>query len=110
MDNNDDGLDELLEKMAEEHARSEYICNACEQKWPCDARILIDYVKTLREGMKREMTEDIESLRVYYVHDSNCSEKNFTPENAKGLKTCLDCAGVFDRDGKGVVVTDKRFD
>ncbi len=51
---------------------------------------------------------DIE--RIYYEHDSNCSRKNFTEVNAKGLKTCRDCAGIFDEKGKGVCVTDKKFD
>lgn len=53
---------------------------------------------------------DIEGNRVYYVHDSNCSRSNFAEPNDNGLKTCLDCAGIFDKDGKGVAVTDKRFD
>lgn len=53
---------------------------------------------------------EVELERVYYEHDGNCSEKNFTEENNRGLRTCLDCAGVFDKKGKGVAVTDKRFD
>ena len=52
----------------------------------------------------------LEDDRVYYTHDSNCSEKNFTELNDKGLKTCLDCAGVFDENGNGVCVTSKKFD
>lgn len=56
------------------------------------------------------MPEDLESQRVYYEHDAACSQTNFTAENEKGLRTCLDCAGVFDASGKGVAVTDKRFD
>lgn len=48
--------------------------------------------------------------RVYYTHDSNCSETNFTAANDVGLRTCLDCAGIFDANNKGVCVTDKRFD
>lgn len=48
--------------------------------------------------------------REYYVHYAGCPQKNFTPLNARGLKTCIDCAGVFDKDGKGVCLTDKRFD
>lgn len=47
---------------------------------------------------------------VFYVHDSNCSEKNFTEVNGKGLKTCLDCGSVFDEKGKGVQVDSKKFD
>ncbi len=53
---------------------------------------------------------DLEVGRVYYQHDNACDGKNFTPLNEVGLKTCLDCAGVFDKEGKGVCVTDKRFD
>lgn len=53
---------------------------------------------------------DIEQERVYYEHDATCSEDNFTELNDRMLKTCLDCAGVFDAFGKGVAVTDKRFD
>lgn len=53
---------------------------------------------------------DLEANREYYEHDSNCSKTNFTELNGKGLKTCLDCAGIFDANGRGVAVTDKRFD
>jgi hypothetical protein len=53
---------------------------------------------------------EYEIEREYYEHDADCSRKNFTPMNTRGLKTCLDCAGVFDVEGKGVAVTDKRFD
>lgn len=52
----------------------------------------------------------IEELRVRYEHDANCSGTNFAPANERGLRTCLDCAGIFDSEGKGVWVTDKRFD
>lgn len=52
----------------------------------------------------------IEEQRVRYEHDANCSMENFTELNERGLKTCLDCSGVFDEEGKGVWVTDKRFD
>ncbi len=48
--------------------------------------------------------------REYYVHNSDCTKKNFHPTNARGLRTCKDCAGVFDTEGKGVATTDKRFD
>lgn len=51
-----------------------------------------------------------EIVREYYDHDANCSKKNFTEPNARGLRTCLDCAGIFDEKGRGVAVTDKRFD
>lgn len=53
----------------------------------------------------------MEIEREYYIHDAGCSEKNFAETNERDLKTCLDCAGVFDaKTGKGVSVTDKRFD
>lgn len=52
----------------------------------------------------------LEDGREYYVHDSNCSQTNFTDLNDHGCKTCLDCAGIFDKDGKGVAITSKRFD
>lgn len=52
----------------------------------------------------------METFREYYTHDAGCPAKNFTPLNERGLKTCLDCAGIFDAEGKGVAVTDKRFD
>jgi hypothetical protein len=49
--------------------------------------------------------------REYYVHESVCTRKDFYPTNARGLKQCKDCAGVFDaKTGNGVAVTDKRFD
>lgn len=51
-----------------------------------------------------------EIVREYYFHDNECSGKNFTELNERGLKTCLDCGGVFNEDGNGVAVTDKRFD
>lgn len=51
-----------------------------------------------------------EPQREYYFHDAECTEKNFTPLNDRGLKTCLDCSGVFDEFGKGVATTDDRFD
>lgn len=52
----------------------------------------------------------MEIIREYYEHDAMCPANNFTELNTRGVKTCLDCAGVFDKDGKGVAVTDKRFD
>lgn len=53
----------------------------------------------------------MEIEREYYVHETDCSEKLFTEPNERGLKTCLDCAGVFDaKTGNGVALTDKRFD
>lgn len=52
----------------------------------------------------------MEFVREYYNHDLGCPQKNFTEKNDRNLRTCLDCAGVFDEDGKGVCVTDKRFD
>lgn len=52
----------------------------------------------------------IEELRVRYEHDGNCSKTAFHPPNPNGLKQCVECAGIFDAAGKGVWVTDKRFD
>lgn len=48
--------------------------------------------------------------RVYYEHNASCRKDKFLEPNAKGLKTCIDCAGIFDKDGKGIAVTDKRLD
>jgi hypothetical protein len=47
--------------------------------------------------------------RTYYTHDFGCRPE-FHPPNERGLKQCIDCAGIFDADGKGVAVTDTRFD
>lgn len=52
----------------------------------------------------------MEQEREYYTHDGGCPANNFTNLNERRLKTCLDCAGVFDKDGKGVATTDRRFD
>lgn len=52
----------------------------------------------------------MEIIREYYEHGPLCDGKTFTELSEIGLKKCLDCAGVFDADGKGVAVTDKRFD
>jgi len=52
----------------------------------------------------------MEIEREYYAHGNECTQKNFTEPNSRGLRTCRDCAGVFDKDGKGVAVTDRRFD
>lgn len=49
-------------------------------------------------------------VREYYEHGPLCGKDNFYPENERGLRTCKDCAGVFDKDGKGVCITDRRFD
>ena len=51
----------------------------------------------------------MEEERVYYNHDGGCSRTNFTEPNARGLKTCLDCAGIFDSDGNGVCTMDSRI-
>lgn len=51
-----------------------------------------------------------EIIREYYEHNNLCDGKTFTELNAVGHKTCLDCAGVFDKDGKGVCITSKKFD
>lgn len=53
---------------------------------------------------------DLSANRVYYEHDGSCPQTSFTPLNEHGCKTCLDCAGIFDKDGRGVAVTSKRFD
>lgn len=53
----------------------------------------------------------MEIEREYYFHDAGCPANDFTEPNARGLKTCNDCAGVFDAvTGKGVATTDRRFD
>lgn len=48
--------------------------------------------------------------RVFYQHGASCDGKSFTELNERGLKTCLDCAGIFDAEGKGIAVTDRRLD
>lgn len=54
---------------------------------------------------------NLEENRVYYEHDANCSGTNFGLPSSNGIKKCLDCAGLFDEiTGKGLSVTDKRFD
>lgn len=50
-----------------------------------------------------------EDGQFYYEHDANCSETQFS-EVVDGVKTCLECAGIFDAEGKGIAATDKRFD
>lgn len=45
-----------------------------------------------------------------YQHDPLCPAKRFTPPNPRGLRTCLDCAGIFDAAGKGIDVLDRRLD
>ena len=56
------------------------------------------------------MEYDQNISQVHYEHDSNCSKKRFTALNDRGLKTCLECAGIFDEKGNGVRVDDYRFD
>lgn len=51
----------------------------------------------------------MEIERVYYSHDAGCRPV-FYPPNPRNLQQCIDCAGIFDMEGKGVAVTDKRFD
>ena len=48
--------------------------------------------------------------RVFYTHDGGCSKTKFHPANENGLRTCIECSGVFDKAGKGVCVTSKLFD
>lgn len=55
-------------------------------------------------------THDLAAQREFYIHDGDCSEKNFQPLEGSDLKRCLDCSGIFDKNGKGVAITDKRFD
>lgn len=49
-------------------------------------------------------------FRERYQHDAGCDRESFTPENERGLRTCKDCAGVFDEKGEGVAIQDRRFD
>jgi len=51
-----------------------------------------------------------EQVRVYYSHDAGCDGESFHETNGWGLKTCIQCAGIFDAEGNGVCITDKRFD
>ena len=53
---------------------------------------------------------DLEANREYYQHGPLCDGKTFTELNERGVKTCIDCAGIFDKDGKGIAVTSKRLD
>ncbi len=48
--------------------------------------------------------------REYYTHNASCAKDNFTELNDRGMKKCLDCAGMFNEDGSGVSLTDTRFD
>lgn len=48
--------------------------------------------------------------RERYEHNSLCDGKTFDEPNERGLKRCLDCSGIFDENGKGVAIQDKRFD
>lgn len=48
--------------------------------------------------------------REHYVHDNNCSKTDFEEPNAHGYKRCKECSGVFDENGNGVAITDKKFD
>jgi hypothetical protein len=52
----------------------------------------------------------MEHERIYYQHSNECSGKAFLEPNENGLKTCIHCAGIFDADGKGIAVLDKRMD
>lgn len=51
----------------------------------------------------------MEIEREYYIHDAGCP-RIYHPANPRGLRTCKGCAGIFDLDGKGVCLTDTRFD
>lgn len=52
----------------------------------------------------------MEIIREYYEHGPLCDGETFGPVNARGLKQCVDCAGIFDEEGKGVCITSKKFD
>lgn len=52
----------------------------------------------------------MEIQRLYYEHGPLCDGETFTELNEKGFKTCLDCAGIFDKDGKGLAVTSNKLD
>lgn len=52
----------------------------------------------------------MEIEREYYIHDAMCDEKSFDDPNERGIRRCQDCSGFFDENGKGVAITDKRFD
>lgn len=51
-----------------------------------------------------------EDGREYYEHDVTCTKDSFNPANISGLKQCTQCAGIFDHNGNGVALQDKRFD
>lgn len=53
---------------------------------------------------------NLEEGREYYDHSGDCTRTNFTPLNERGFHTCLDCAGIFDADGKGLALLDRRLD
>lgn len=57
-----------------------------------------------------EVIVGIEEQRVYYNHEPGCDDDDLGQPNARGLRTCNNCAGVFDAEGKGVAVTSKKFD
>lgn len=52
----------------------------------------------------------MEIEREFYEHEPYCDKDNFSLPNERGLRLCNDCAGMFDKDGNGVAVTDLRFD
>lgn len=52
----------------------------------------------------------LEDRREYYVHNESCSGKNLMEPNERGLRTCIDCAGIFDAKGNGIAVTSKKLD
>lgn len=46
-----------------------------------------------------------------YEHDAECDRKSFTEVDARGNKTCLDCAGIFDAaTGIGRPIMSPEFD
>jgi DNA-binding transcriptional MerR regulator len=64
----------------------------------------------LENGIILDWSDGMEIQREYYYHDAGCPANRFTEPNENDLRTCLDCAGIFDHKGNGVCVTDRRFD
>lgn len=67
-------------------------------------------VRTLNFALKKNKEYIMECDRVYYFHSIECTTTEYLEPNANGLKTCVHCAGIFDAEGKGIAVLDKRLD
>lgn len=52
----------------------------------------------------------MEIIRVRYEHNVSCSKSNFLEPNDRGLRTCVDCAGIFDEKDVGIIITSKLMD